>query len=134
VARFTRALWRLEEHAPPLQPLGQGRGLGARLSTFWPPRRHQISLARRRGWCVRTDPCFAQKAPDVIGLYLQPPDNAVVMAVDEKPHIQALGSARGWLKLPNNKALNRFSHDYKRHGTTTLYLLVGQRKPLAIAR
>jgi transposase len=84
-------------------------------------RRHQISLARRRSWCVSTDPCFAQKAADVVGLYLQPPDNAVVLAVDEKPHIQALERAQGWLKLPNGKALSGFSHDYKLHGTTTLF-------------
>jgi transposase len=84
-------------------------------------RRHQISLARRRSWCVSTDPCFAQKAADVVGLYLQPPDNAVVLAVDEKPHIQALERAQGWLKLPNGKALSGFSHDYQRHGTTTLF-------------
>jgi transposase len=84
-------------------------------------RRHQISLARRRSWCVSTDPCFAQKAADVVGLYLQPPDNAVVLAIDEKPHIQALERAQGWLKLPTGKALSGFSHDYKRHGTTTLF-------------
>jgi transposase len=84
-------------------------------------RAHEISLARRRRWCLSTDPCFAQKAADVLGLYLQPPENAVVLAVDEKPHIQALERAQGWLKLPNGKALIGFSHDYKRHGTTTLF-------------
>ena len=63
-------------------------------------RQHHISLARRRSWCISTDPCFTQKAADVVRLYLQPPDNAVVLAVDEKPHIQALERAQGWLKLP----------------------------------
>jgi hypothetical protein len=43
---------------------------------------------------VSTDPCFAQKAADVVGLDLQPPENAVVLAVDEKPHIQSLPVAR----------------------------------------
>jgi hypothetical protein len=52
-------------------------------------RRHEISLARRRSWCISTDPAFAQKAADIVGLYLQPPANAVVFSVDEKPHIQA---------------------------------------------
>jgi len=84
-------------------------------------RQHQISLARRRSWCISTDPCFAQKAADVVGLYLQPPENAVVLAVDEKPHIQALERAQGWLQLPDGKALTGFSHNYKRHGTTTLF-------------
>jgi transposase len=83
-------------------------------------RRREISLARRRSWCISTDPCFAQKAADIVGLYLQPPENAVVLSVDEKPHIQALERAQGWLKLQNGKALTGFSHQYKRHGTTTL--------------
>ena len=84
-------------------------------------RRHEISLARRRTWCISTDPSFAQKAADVVGLYLQPPENAVVLSVDEKPHIQALERAQGWLKLPNGQAVTGFSHAYKRHGTTTLF-------------
>ena len=50
-------------------------------------RAHEISLARRRRWCISTDPAFAQKAADLVGLYLQPPENAVVLLVDEKPHI-----------------------------------------------
>jgi hypothetical protein len=53
-------------------------------------RAHEISLARRRRWCISTDPAFAQKAADLVGLYLQPPENAVVLSVDEKT-----GSPRG---------------------------------------
>src|SRR6266481_3445774 len=59
----------------------------------------------RRSWGISTDPAFAQKAADIVALYLQPPENAVVLSVDEKPHIQALERAQGWLKLPNGKAL-----------------------------
>jgi len=70
---------------------------------------------------VSTDPQFAEKAADVVGLYLDPPDNAVVICVDEKPHIQALERAQGWLRLPDGRALTGFSHEYKRHGTTTLF-------------
>jgi hypothetical protein len=70
-------------------------------------RRHEIALARRRSWCISTDPAFAQKAADIVALYVQPPE-AVVLAVDEKPHIQALERAQGWLKLPNGKALTGF--------------------------
>ena len=84
-------------------------------------REHEISLERRRSWCISTDPAFAQKAVDIVALYLQPPENAVVLSVDEKPHIQALERAQGWLKLPNGKALPGFNHEYKRHGTTTLF-------------
>ncbi len=84
-------------------------------------KRQGISLRRRRSWCISTDPEFARKAADVVGLYLDPPENAVVLAVDEKPSIQALERAQGWLRLPNGKALTGFSHGYKRHGTTTLF-------------
>lgn len=84
-------------------------------------RRHGISLQRRRSSCVSTDPEFVPKAADIVGLYLAAPDNAVVLCVDEKPSIQALERAQGWLKLPNGRALTGFSHEYKRHGTTTLF-------------
>lgn len=82
---------------------------------------HGIHLQRRRSWCISTDPEFAAKAADIVGLYLDPPENAVVLCVDEKPHIQALERAQGWLRLPNGKALTGYNHDYKRHGTTTLF-------------
>lgn len=84
-------------------------------------RKHKIQLQRRRSWCISTDPEFGAKAADVVGLYLRPPENAVVLCVDEKPHIQVLERAQGWLRLPNGKALNGFSHCYKRHGTSTLF-------------
>ena len=84
-------------------------------------RRHGIHLQRRRSWCVSTDPEFARKAADIVGLYLDPPENALVLCVDEKPHIQALERAQGWLRLPNGKAMTGYSHEYKRHGTTTLF-------------
>ena len=84
-------------------------------------RKHGIHLQRRRSWCISTDPEFVPKAADIVGLYLDPPDNAVVICVDEKPHIQALERAQGWLRLPNGKALTGFNHGYKRHGTTTLF-------------
>lgn len=84
-------------------------------------RRQKISLARKRSWCVSTDPQFAPKAADIVGLYLKPPENAVVLCLDEKPCIQALQRAQGWLKLPDGRALTGFSHEYKRHGTLTLF-------------
>jgi transposase len=84
-------------------------------------RKHGIHLQRRRSWCISTDSEFTPKAADIVGLYLDPPENAVVLCVDEKPHIQALERAQGWLRLPNGKALTGFNHGYKRHGTTTLF-------------
>lgn len=80
-----------------------------------------ISLTRRHSWCVSTDPEFIPKAAAIVGLYLNPPENAVVLSVDEKPAIQALERAQGWLRLPNGKSITGFSHHYKRHGTTTLF-------------
>jgi len=84
-------------------------------------RKYGISLARRRSWCISTDPEFAPKAAAIIGLYLDPPENAVVICVDEKPAIQALERLQGWLKLPNGKALTGYNHEYKRNGTSTLF-------------
>jgi transposase len=84
-------------------------------------RRHGIHLQRRHSWCISTDPEFTQKAADIVGLYLAPPEDAIVISVDEKPAIQALERAQGWLRLPNGQALRGFSHEYKRHGTTTLF-------------
>ena len=84
-------------------------------------RRQNICLQRRRSWCISTDPEFGPKAADVVGLYLNPPEKALVISVDEKPSIQALERAQGYLRLPDGKAVNGFSHCYKRHGTTTLF-------------
>ena len=84
-------------------------------------RAQKLDLAARKSWCESTDPEFVAKAADVVGLYMAPPENAVVICVDEKPSIQALERAQGYLKLPNGRALTGQSHDYKRHGTTTLF-------------
>src|ERR1700722_14045588 len=84
-------------------------------------RSHKIDLAARKSWCESNDPHFTAKAADVVGLYVAPPEKAIVLCGDEKPSIQALERARGYLKLANGRALTGQSHDYKRHGTTTLF-------------
>jgi transposase len=84
-------------------------------------RKQNIDLGGRKSWCESKDPEFAHKAADVVGLYVAPPDNAIVLCVDEKPSIQALERAQGYLKLPNGRTLTGHSHDYKRNGTTTLF-------------
>ena len=84
-------------------------------------RSHKIDLVARKSWCESKDPNFTAKAADVVGLYVAPPEKAIVLCVDEKPSIQALERAQGYLKLPNGRALTGQSHDYKRHGTTTLF-------------
>ena len=84
-------------------------------------RAHKIDLDGRKSWCVSNDPEFAAKSAEIVGLYLDPPGGALVLAVDEKPHIQALERAQGYLTLPNGRTLTGHSHNYKRHGTTTLF-------------
>jgi transposase len=84
-------------------------------------RAQKIDLAGRKSWCESNDPEFVAKAADVVGLYVAPPENAIVICVDEKPSIQALERAQGYLKLPNGRTLTGHSHDYKRNGTTTLF-------------
>lgn len=101
--------------------LAQALGDVSRQQVWAVLRRHGIVLQRRHSWCVSTDPEFARKAADIVGLYLDRPAGAVVLSVDEKPAIQALERAQGWLRLPNGRSLRGFNHEYKRHGTTTLF-------------
>ena len=84
-------------------------------------RAQRIDLAGRKCLCLSSDPEFAAKAAAIVGLYLAPPENAIVLAVDEKPAIQALERAQGYLKLPNGRSLHGQAHAYKRHGNSTLF-------------
>src|SRR5262249_22156091 len=68
-------------------------------------RKQKIDLGGRKSWCESKDPEFAAKAADVVGLYMAPPKNAIVICIDEKPSVQALERAQGYLKLPNGRAL-----------------------------
>ena len=84
-------------------------------------RQQGIDLDASKSWCESDDAEFVAKAADVVGLYIAPPEDAIVICVDEKPSIQALERSQGYLKLPNGRTLSGHSHDYKRHGTTTLF-------------
>lgn len=84
-------------------------------------RKEGIQLQRHRSWCVSTDPEFAAKAADVIGLYLNPPQNALVLSVDEKPSIQALERTRGYVQTSSGKIVQGMKSTYKRHGTINLF-------------
>jgi len=79
-------------------------------------RAQKIDPSGCKSRCESTDPEFAAKAAEIVGLHMAPPERAVVPLVDEKPAIQALERAQGYLKLPTVQ-----SHDCKRHGTTTLF-------------
>lgn len=69
---------------------------------------------------ISSDPQFEEKVVDVVGLYLNPPDKALVLCVDEKSQIQALDRSQPGLPLKPGRA-QTMTHDYKRHGTTTLF-------------
>ena len=73
-----------------------------------------------RTFKVSNDPLFAEKLIDVVGLYLNPPDQALVLCVDEKSQIQALDRTQPGLPLKKGRAAT-MTHDYKRNGTTTLF-------------
>jgi transposase len=84
-------------------------------------RREGIQLQRHRSWCVSTDPEFAAKAADVIARYLNPPQNALVLSVDEKPSIQALERVRGYVQTSSGKIVQGLKSTDKRHGTVNLF-------------
>jgi transposase len=122
-----RILALLDQDPPPGYVQWNGRLLAETLGDVSPDhawrilRKYKIQLQRRRSWCISTDPEFGPKAADVVGIYLDPPEHALVLSVDEKPHIQALERAQGFLRLPDGKAVTGFSHCYKRHGTSALF-------------
>lgn len=75
---------------------------------------------RIKNFKISRDPQFAEKVVDVVGLYMNPPTNAVVLSVDEKTQIQALDRTQPMLPLKPGKVATR-THDYARHGTASLY-------------
>lgn len=84
-------------------------------------RKEGICLQRQRSWCVSTDKEFAAKAADIVALYLNPPEKALVICVDEKPSIQALERATGYVESDSGKIVRGFKSTYKRHGTLNLF-------------
>lgn len=75
---------------------------------------------RLKTFKLSTDPNFAEKVVDIVGLYMSPPENAVVLSVDEKTQIQALDRTQPMLPLRPGQ-IERRTHDYKRNGTVSLY-------------
>ncbi len=75
---------------------------------------------RLKTFKISSDPAFADKVVDIVGLYMSPPDNAVVLSVDEKTQIQALDRTQPGLPL-NPSRIGSRTHDYKRNGTAALY-------------
>jgi len=75
---------------------------------------------RTESFSLSKDPLLVEKVRDIVGLYMSPPDNALVLCVDEKSQIQALNRTQPLLPLRPGQAERR-THDYERHGTTTLF-------------
>ena len=98
------------------------KALGVSDDAIWRLLRQEgIQLQRHRSWCVSTDPQFAVKSADVIGMYLNPPQNALVISVDEKPSIQALERTSGFVHTSSGKIVRGLKSTYKRHGTLNLF-------------
>ncbi len=81
---------------------------------------HGLAPHRIRTFKLSRDPRFVEKLTDVVGLYLNPPDKAIVLCVDEKSQIQALDRTQPSLPMKRGRA-GTMTHDYKRNGTTTLF-------------
>ena len=88
------------------------------ISNIW--RSHHLQPHRGQRFKLSRDTCFLEKLTDVVGLYLNPPQQALVLCVDEKSQIQALDRTQPGLPLKKGRC-GTMTHDYKRNGTTTLF-------------
>src|SRR5580693_7588067 len=88
------------------------------VNNIW--RAHNLQPHRTRTFKLSRDPKFLEKMTDVVGLYLNPPQQAIVLCVDEKSQIQALDRTQPGLPIKKGRC-GTMTHDYKRHGTTTLF-------------
>jgi transposase len=126
-ADFRNQVLKLLEKPPPVgQSAWDGPAVAAALQgsvhAVWRVlRREGICLQRQRSWCVSTDKEFAAKAADIVALYLNPPQKALVISVDEKPSIQALERKTGYVETDNGKIVRAYKSTYKRHGTLNLF-------------
>ena len=116
----------LETPPPTGQAAWDGKALakvvGGTASTVWRYlRKEGIQLSRLRSWCMSTDPEFAAKSADIIGLYLNPPERAIVFSIDEKPSIQALSRKTGYVETSSGKLVRGLQSTYRRNGTLNLF-------------
>ena len=110
--------------------LAQQSGLSrSTISRIW--RAFGLQPHRSETFKLSKDPLFIDKVRDIVGLYLNPPDRALVLCVDEKSQIQALDRTQPLLPMRPGQAERR-SHDYKRHGTTSLFAALDVKSGLVI--
>ena len=102
-----------------VRKMGRAVGLShSSVQRIW--RAHGLKPHLTKTFKLSNDKCFVEKVRDIVGLYLDPPDKAVVLCVDEKSQIQALDRTQPGLPLKRGRA-GTMTHDYKRNGTTTLF-------------
>jgi transposase len=94
---------------------------------------HRLQPHRLRTFKRSKDPAFAAKVEDIVGLYMSPPHHAVVLSIDEKSQIQALDRTQPGLPLKPGKCAT-MTHDYKRHGTTTLFAALNVLDEMVVGR
>ena len=101
------------------QAMAEACGLAiSTIQNIW--KAHGLAPHRWRSFKLSNDPAFAEKLRDIVGLYVDPPAHAVVLSVDEKSQIQALDRTQPGLPMKKGR-MGTMTHDYKRHGTTTLF-------------
>lgn len=112
--------------------LARAVGLGkTSIQKIW--HEHGLKPHRVRSFKVSPDPAFIDKVRDVVGLYLNPPEHALVLSVDEKSQIQALERTQDPLPMTAGHPVTR-THDYTRHGTTTLFAALDVKSGRVIGR
>ncbi len=113
-----RILQKLEEKPPAGQSTWNGKSLASALNisdnAVWRIlQKEGLQLQRCRSWCVSTDKEFTAKSADIVGLYLNPPENALVICVDEKPGIQAIERKRGYVETSGGKIVQGMKSTYR---------------------
>ena len=122
------------EHATQWSTRTLAKELGVsdtRVARVW--RAHGLQPHRVKTFKVSGDPHFAEKVRDVVGLYLDPPEHAIVLSVDEKTQVQALDRTQKGLPIHPGKCGTR-THDYKRNGTTTLFAALNVAEGIVIEK
>ena len=115
-----------------LRTMAKASGLSAAtVGRAW--RAFGLQPHRAEAFKLSTDPLFAEKVRDIVGLYLTPPDRALVLCVDEKSQVQALDRTQPLLPLRPGQAERR-THDYVRHGTTSLFAALDVKAGTVIGR
>jgi transposase len=130
----TTTLETLPKDATQWSTRSMAKASGVSVSTvhrIW--RAFSLQPHRSETFKLSTDPLFVEKVRDIVGLYLDPPERALVLCVDEKTQIQALDRTQPLLPLRPGQAERR-THDYERHGTTSLFAALDVKAGTVIGR